>query len=419
MNITILGAGLTGMITAVKLKEKGHNVSIIEKTDRLGGSMSLIVKGNTELNFLPCYVEKEKKNDLNFKIRIGKKFIECPLDEKLMYSKWERLKKKLKKKNEELNFELNDSLYEFLTNNYGGKGYSILFNNLTRKMWAEPEKLDVDLAFSETLNLIINKKNLAPYNVKELIDNLTKKINKMGINVYKNTEPVRVNIKRSKIDEIVCKHKLNEFAIKTDYLISTIHMNNLLDIMPEKTGSVVRAVNKLKFKQKIMVYFKMRLDNDFDWSMVYFPEKDYMFYRTINMNKFTKNKNAVIAAEIVCEDNKLSKMDSDELKATIAKQLKNCGLINPSQVMGCHIIKFKYGMPIYQIGYQDYVETFHNYLDNYENIISIGRMGGFCSLNVDNTFKISEKITEHVDSNKGKEEWKELRFEFYEYPLYI
>lgn len=50
MKIAIIGAGATGLTAAWKLSEKGHEVTVYEKTDRLGGLAAAIPVGNDHLD---------------------------------------------------------------------------------------------------------------------------------------------------------------------------------------------------------------------------------------------------------------------------------------------------------------------------------------------------------------------------------
>ena len=50
MRIAIIGAGATGLTAAWKLSEKGHQVTVYEKSDRLGGLAAAIPVGDDQLD---------------------------------------------------------------------------------------------------------------------------------------------------------------------------------------------------------------------------------------------------------------------------------------------------------------------------------------------------------------------------------
>lgn len=56
MDIAIIGGGVSGVISAIELSKKGHNITIFEKTDRL--LKKLLVTGNGRCNFSNKIIER-------------------------------------------------------------------------------------------------------------------------------------------------------------------------------------------------------------------------------------------------------------------------------------------------------------------------------------------------------------------------
>ena len=56
MNIAVIGAGVTGLASAARLAAKGHQVTLFEKNDQLGGRMSQFTKDGFTFDMGPTIV---------------------------------------------------------------------------------------------------------------------------------------------------------------------------------------------------------------------------------------------------------------------------------------------------------------------------------------------------------------------------
>lgn len=50
VDVVVIGAGITGLVTTYLLKQKGLKVILVEKNDRVGGRFRLFVKMDLYLN---------------------------------------------------------------------------------------------------------------------------------------------------------------------------------------------------------------------------------------------------------------------------------------------------------------------------------------------------------------------------------
>ena len=64
-NVTIIGAGITGLSTAWRLTENGYNVKLIEKSDAVGGLARSIKVNNYYLDIGPHSFFSEDKEVFN------------------------------------------------------------------------------------------------------------------------------------------------------------------------------------------------------------------------------------------------------------------------------------------------------------------------------------------------------------------
>ena len=56
MNIVVIGAGVSGLASAARLASQGHNVTIFEKNNRIGGRMSQLKKDDFTFDMGPSIV---------------------------------------------------------------------------------------------------------------------------------------------------------------------------------------------------------------------------------------------------------------------------------------------------------------------------------------------------------------------------
>ena len=77
--VTVIGAGIGGLYTALKLCEKGYSVNIIERNHVVGGLSASIPVDGYQIDIGPHYMTLKKESDLFLLIFICTPLVEIEL----------------------------------------------------------------------------------------------------------------------------------------------------------------------------------------------------------------------------------------------------------------------------------------------------------------------------------------------------
>ncbi|HII15012.1 MAG TPA: FAD-dependent oxidoreductase [Nanoarchaeota archaeon] len=457
--VAVLGAGITGLAAAWKLSEAGYNVHIIEKEDKTGGMSSSIRLYDSVLDLGPHKIYSKLpvlqgvklllKDDLQVipkysRIRLFGKYFEYPLKLAELalnvspvitvgigtsYVLAAARNKLLKP--EDKNYE------SYMVNRFGYKLYNYVFKSYAEKAWDTPSNLDASLAKSRialpSLYEVIKGMLLGGKKGKELhaeqfyypskgialfSKRMLEKSESHGGKLHLNAKIEKISLKHNKAVSITFRSGKNQkVTIQADYIVSTIPMRALASLLPDTPKSVVAGVNSLKCRSLALLYLNVRKDRLFKDNWIFFPEKKYIFNRISEQKGFSEHTvpegSTVLCVEVTSPEKE--KYTDTELFGLVVTQLEECGILTKAQIAGHKFVNIENAYPIYRIGYKDEIMKFLEYLDNYQNMLSIGRQGLFNYVGMIDCVDMGFKAANFVKAGKGMSEWKKIREGFFNY----
>lgn len=449
-NAVVIGAGITGLRIAEYLSEKGHNITVIEKTSKVGGMTASFNYNGFILDYGPHkfytqipgvyddfkkivgegnYLTVKKKNS----IRLLGKYFDFPVKISQLLMGMSPIlasqvflgfvKSKLNT-NKPRNYE------EFFIKGFGKKGYQIIFKGFAEKVWGNPKSLSVELAIRRSpassiidvlkTAIIKNEKNVSAeyffypkYGYGVMCERLAETIKKRGGKFIFNSVPSRINTEKNKVNSVDIIIKGKKKRIKADVIISSMPITDMPSIIyPKPNKEAISAASNLKFRSLIIAYVFLNKKVALKDNWIFFPEREFCFNRVAEQKSFSpytapKDK-TVITAEITCNSTAPIYYASDEtIKNIVIKDLEKAGLIKKEEVYDFITRKAERVYPIYTLDCKKYLSEVLAYLDRIENFYPTGRLGLFNYNNADHCLDMAKVTADLILSNAPREKWKE------------
>ncbi|HCU98414.1 MAG TPA: hypothetical protein DGM69_03615 [Chloroflexi bacterium] len=460
--IVIIGGGISGLTVAWRLQELGFQVEVCEAQDFVGGLAGTIRPENGRycLDFGPHFFITQKQEIVER--------ITSLLDEDVvsfertaqLYVQGRFLDYPLSAKNVLLNFSINDSIASIVTfawaqiksflgifsslskqkvhfgewasANFGSHLSKIFFEPYTEGFWKIPcENLapeilptSTKLNFMKSLRMMFLRKVSGPaqsLTERELVlplrypirgygmiaETMAEKVKEMGGTIYNNARVVKL---KSLLDDkysVVVDKGDRQFELSGDYVISTIPIPNLVDIMSPDVPAVVKECSdKLDYLSLIVLYVVTKKNNLLDTSYVYYLDRPY--HRLAEMEKFCdtlfpKGEN-MLAVEFSCHrgDN-IWKMTEEELLEVALPDLENDRILSRDDVDKLFVVRASHAYPIRFVDFRKNLDTFLDYIDSKENIDVLGRTGEYQYIDsdqcMDRALVLADKISAKLKAN--------------------
>ena len=471
-NILIIGAGPAGLTAAYYLLKKTneYNVLVLEMDKQVGGiSKTICYDGNRmDLGGHRFFTKNKKvmdlwteilplsKNENEEKILIerprlsriyyNKKFFDYPVNlsfktiknlglKDTVISGFSYLKSIFHKLPE-------DNLENFYINRFGKRLYEIFFRDYTEKLWGiNPREIDSSWGSQRVKGVSINavlkdyfqrlfkiknenkeislidKFYYPKYGPGLMYEEMAKKIIKMGGIIKLNAEVISIKKNNNKIVSILYKEKSLVKKIEVDYLISSMPVKDLINVMNGVPKSINNVSRKLPYRDFVtigIILDKIKLKNNTKFNTynnivpdtwIYVQSKDVKLGRIQVFNNWSpylvNDKNTIsLGLEYFCNENdKFWNMSNEKLKDFAYKELLNMEIIdNNCNILNYHVEKVKKAYPAYFGSYKKFNDV-KDYLNRIENLYCIGRNGMHRYNNMDHSMETAFVCVDNILKN--------------------
>lgn len=449
--ILILGAGLSGLGFAWRIKEKVHemNVEVIEKSSSVGGlAISYVEEGKYYLDFGPhlLTVENEElmkkinlllgenliKLDRSCLLYFDNKYITYPPSPKnilelglktAFLSTLSYLKCRIFPPDKLDTFEgyskynfgeyLHKNFFKPYTENFWGMNCEDLASK-----WADARiakmsfiKGVLSLLLKSVKNTSIDRDKLPVYYAKkgfgEIAINLAEYLEKESdVKITVNSSVKKIKLLDDGKFEVLCDQKDKEKKYVCDMLVSTIPITSFVKIVePAPDKPVFLALDSLKFRALLVMHIIVKKDNLLKAPYIYYHKRPY--HRLTEMTKFAKEvcpegENVLCIEKSCFFEDEFWKLSKEKLFELFIGDLENDGILKREQVIKIFLYKNPCVYPVYAHKYADSLNIVENYLKSIPNFKYLGRTGVFLYLDSDQTLERSFKIAEDLVSDLKK-----------------
>ncbi len=322
---------------------------------------------------------------------------------------------------------------EVLQKHFGTKLYDIFFKDYTHKFWGRPceeldktfaleriprsdvlkilhdifEKLGIDRMFSghNLTERVIGKLYYAPNGIHQLIDTLVAHVTQRGAIIETGIHIEKIITDNGKCSLI--QYRLPDNSIKqihVDNIISTIPIKYLVNLFsPSPNRDVTAAANRLSYLPLTVCGLLVKKQQVRNAICTYY--RDAIFNRlsepTVHGLVTVPPGKTILLAEMTDYSIKMANVASDgEIISRVIADIVNKDLICEDDVEDTCLFRYEEAYPIYHIGFKDDLNIIGNYLNSMNNVLTTGRQGLFCYVNIHATMQMAMRDAGSIQSTR-------------------
>jgi N,N'-diacetyllegionaminate synthase len=407
MNVYIIGAGPSGLITALELVKKENNVIIFEKSTLPGGMCRTWKESHYLLDTGPhIYHTPDKEMEIQWKndfkdILIegefwSKNVIDGDLSNLIDYPlSWEAInnfEKNLQNKIKE-ELALRDqsksigakNFNEYVENLVGPTITKMFFTKYPKKVWGEST---TNLTADWAPKRIEIREKITPfyfgqyaavgkYGTGCIYNSIAEKFISLGGKIIYETELNEVNFKDEKIKWIGFSNGTKIDLHENDIVISTIPITIL--------GRLLEVDSSLNFRGIASVYLSIDSDK-INWpkgvNWLYFDSEKYDFNRITNSSSLSPfvapaNETLITIETTYTKGDDFDKLSKNDLEKLITNQVIKCGITVQDNINFISSNKEPFVYPLQYPGFQMELAKVKSKIESFHNLYSIGTGGDF------------------------------------------
>ncbi len=423
----IVGAGPAGLTAAYELAKKGEESVVIEQADKVGGiSRTEIYKGYRFDIGGHRFFTKVGEVQQIWKEILGDEFIQVPrlsriyyrgkffdyplsigstlsnlgvLDSALIIASYlkSKLKSKVKPGPEAENLE------DWVVERFGDRLYRTFFKSYTEKVWGIPcdkiqaewaaqrikglslKKAVINAAFgSNDTKTLIKEFDYPIYGPGMMWERCQEILESQGSPVHMETRVTKVEHDGHRISRVIAQKKNGEtLELSGDSFVSSMPVTALarcLDPAPPKR--VLEAAKGLRYRDFLIVPLVIDLKDIFPDNWIYIHSPEFKVGRIQNFKNWSAAmvpdaSKTCVGMEYFCnEGDPLWEMSDEDLIKQAAEEIVGLGLVPDTKyVEDGTVIRQKKAYPVYDGTYRQHLDVIQGYLQQFENLQTVGRNG--------------------------------------------
>lgn len=450
----ILGAGVTGLTLAERLSRSGASVTVLEKSDALGGLAGSIDHGGFFFDYgpheflteNPVLIEYLRETLGQLLLQIEKKashfylgkFINYPLKvHDILYRiplrislscftgfAWAKLRTLLGTPRE-------DSFEQWVLNRFGRGLYNLYFGPYTEKVWGvHPTQLAAITAAQRiavqslwevayrTVTQSIGRTPAhefahSPYwktffyargGIGRLSENLARLAVERGGAVLCSS-PVRgIVTTGNRVTAVQTDARTFRAGSDFDHVIVTIPINNFVRMIEEVPENVREKAETLRFRAITFAFLILNRPQLSPYHWIYFPDVNLIFQRLTEFKGFypadCPADRTSIGLELSCDFHDATwNMSDDEAIARSTADLVRLGLIgSPNEVADGIVRRVHHAYPLQRIGFEKNAAVVHEFLSSFENLDITGRQALFAYINMNECMERALALADRLEA---------------------
>jgi protoporphyrinogen oxidase len=444
-HIVVLGAGIAGLSTAYELMEGGFEVTVLERSDRVGGLARSYERDGYTYDYGPHRFHTHQEElielitrllgdnlgvrDRQSRIFMDGRFFDYPLKldnllrnlplSVLLRSFTDFFAVKLRNlfvRSEEDTFE------SWVLNRYGRTLYRKFFGVYTEKTWGIPcTRISADWA-SQRITLIslwdaVKKTVFRPKGKNQprtyvsrfwypkrggigmICRRLAEEVESRGGRVLLDAEVRGLNAVGSRIERVRYLKDGQEREETPDAVISTIPITLVCRIIdPGPPPEVLEQIGKMTHRSMVFVYLALDRDRVTSDHWIYLPEDHLTVHRISEFKNFSEHNapagKTLLCCEITCDfEDDVWNAPDDRLREIAVNDLVRIGLIRREEVLDSWSHRTRFAYPIYDLEYAGRLQAAKDFVGGFENLYTAGRQGLFKYNNMDHSVAMGIEVS--------------------------
>ena len=454
LHVVVLGGGPAGCCAAYKLQNTGRvRVSLIEQTQMLGGNSGSFEEEGQFLDFgshrlhAACDPEilKDVKQmlgkdlahrDRHGRIRLRGKWLHFPLkttdlmmrlDKPFAFgAAWDMVRRTLFGKGDE-----GDTFASVLEANLGKTICENFYFPYARRLWGrEPDQLSGIQARKRvsagSVSKILKRLAKPPGAGKfyyprrgygQLSEIYAEQATKLGADIKMGYSASKlVQLPEGGFEVEITNKDGEKETLTANHVWSTIPVTILCRMMqPSAPPEIIAAADNITYRSMVLVYLTLPVDQWTTTDAHYFPEANIHTTRMSEPKNYfglTEPKGkTTLCAELPCEKgDEIWNMSDEDLGELILGDMKTAELPihKPIRVFSRRLPQ---AYPIYNMNYENDLETMDNWVSGIPNLLTYGRQGFFAHDNTHHAFYMAYCAVDclEADGSFNRKRWNDYR----------
>lgn len=426
--VVIIGAGVTGLVCAKELLEKGIEVELYDDNDSPGGLARFIRYNKYKIDLGPRIYHSQDRRiieywEKNFPncFKMGQfwcknvkdgEYYDYPLSLEGISKFPAGLKKKILEELERINpkdSKIARNYRDYIRGFVGPTLQEMFFEKYPAKVWGIST---TTLSSNWAPRRIELRKNITPFYYNQwcgigrfgcgtIPDKLLEKIKELKGKVYFKYRVNSIEIENNRIKSIGFDNKKRLTIDKQTVVISTISITKLSEILGIDTT--------LKFRSLVLVYFiidrPLVLPEGVDWQ--FYDSDKIIFHRVSEQKKFSDENQprhkSILCFEIAAnKEDRLYNLKPERLISLVKRDAIHSGLIKEGKVTGAFVKKIDEVLPIFMVGYEGELARVKSLLNRIENLYRVGGAAEFVYADIQILFSKALDMVELITNKDYK-----------------
>jgi len=306
-----------------------------------------------------------------------------------------------------------NSFEEWIINRFGERLYRTFFKTYTEKVWGIPcKEIRADWAAQRIkgLSLLVAVSNalFGGQQAKSLTEQFSyprlgpgmmwqrfmERIVAGGGEVMLHCEVSAIHHDNGRITATEYSNGETAGELSAEHYISSMPISRLVQLFkPQPPVEVLQSAGQLSYRGFIIVILIIDRQTLFPDQWLYVHSPKVRVGRIQNFKNWSRSmvpdqSRTSIGMEYFCNENDRTwKMSDKALVDMATREMAEMGFVPASGVMDSYVVRQSHAYPVYDATYKQNLQTIRNYLDNFNNLQTIGRSGMHRYNNMDHSMQ--------------------------------
>lgn len=448
--IVILGAGPAGLGAAWKLSVLGHQATVLEQGEAVGGMGKTLKVGQYKVDYGPhtFHVRPTKESEAiiesirpffgenphvlvrGTRVFLQGKYYVYPLEllqvltgvspalsARIIYDYVRAtVGSFLSPPKKEHSFEewgvrnLGRTLYDLCFGIYSSRVWGLPTSQISSKQAQRVAKLNLKNIILRTLGIKADPvtyfaKYLYPQEgISVLFENMAESVRSHGSRVLLQSPVKRLIRNGERIERVVYERDGREMEAPCDAVLSTVPLPALAKMFdPPLPQSVQDSAARLRYRSLVLVYVVLDRERLADWHWVYLLDEHFRCNRISEQKNVGPSmvplKQTVLCVEISCFKGDEIWTGSDEALFDIVwRDLSKLGHdLKKSELSSYFVRRIDTAYPVYELDFEEYLIPTLEGLHRVRNLFTLGRHGLFLNNSMDDNVLLGSQLAEYID----------------------